>query len=89
LRNNIGGVTTYSNTTVAAGTWHRLVLHALVNGTSSSVDVSMDGITVSGLSLTGQDMGTNPVTKLQLGETATGRIYDIVFDDVTVAQSSL
>jgi chitodextrinase len=89
LRNNIGSVTTYSTRTVAAGAWHRFVLHAVVNGASGSVDVSMDGTAVPGLTLTGQDLGTNPIAKLQLGETATGRTYDIAFDDVTVSQSSL
>jgi hypothetical protein len=89
LRNNIGGVTTYSTTTVAAGAWHRFVLHVVVNGTSSSMDVAMDGVTVPGLTLTGQDLGSNLVSKLQLGENATGRTYDIAFDEVTVAQSAL
>jgi chitodextrinase len=89
LRNNIGGVTTYSNLTVSAGAWHRFVLHVIMNGTASSVDVTLDGVTVPGLTLTGQDFGTNLISKLQLGETATGRTYDIAFDDVAVAQSSL
>ncbi|OLB75399.1 MAG: hypothetical protein AUI14_21115 [Actinobacteria bacterium 13_2_20CM_2_71_6] len=89
LRNNVGGVTTYGTTTIAAGGWHRIVLHAIVNGTSSSLDVTADGTAVPGLTLTGQDLGTSPIARLQLGETATGRTYDIVFDDVTVAQSAL
>lgn len=89
LRNNIGNVTTYSTATVGAGGWHRFVLHANVNGTSSSVNVSMDGTAAPNLTLTGQNFGTNPITKLQLGETATGRTYDIVFDDVTVSQSGV
>jgi hypothetical protein len=89
LRNNVGGVTTYSTTTVAAGAWHRVVLHAIVNGTSSSLDVSLDGSPVPGLSLTGQNLGTTPIAKLQLGETSTGRTYDIVLDDVTVSATSL
>jgi hypothetical protein len=49
------------------------------------VDVSVDGVTVPGLTLTGQDFGTSPIARLQLGETTTGRTYDIVLDDVTVA----
>jgi hypothetical protein len=36
-------VTTNSGATVAVGAWHRFVLHAIVNGQSSSVDMSMDG----------------------------------------------
>jgi chitodextrinase len=89
LRNNVGGVTTYSTTTLAAGAWHRFVLHTIVNGTSSSIDVSLDGTAVPGLTLTGQNLGTSPIGKLQLGETSTGRTYDVVLDDVTVSQSSL
>jgi chitodextrinase len=89
LRNNAGGVTTNSSTVVAAGAWHRFVLHAVVNGTASSVDVSLDGTAVPGLSLTGQDLGTSAIARLQLGETTTGRTYDIALDDVTVAQQAL
>jgi hypothetical protein len=89
LRNNVAGVTTYSTTTIAAGSWHRVVLHAVVNGTASSLDVSLDGSQVPGLTLTGQNLGTTPITRLQLGETSTGRTYDVVLDDVTVSQSAL
>jgi len=89
LRNNAGGVTTNSSTVVAAGAWHRFVLHAVVNGTASSVDVSLDGTAVPGLSLTGQDLGTSAIARLQLGETTSGRTYDIALDDVTVAQQAL
>jgi hypothetical protein len=85
LRNNAGGVTTNSAMVIAPGAWHLFTLHAIVNGTSSSVDVSVDGVTVPGLTLTGQDFGTSPIARLQLGETTTGRTYDIVLDDVTVA----
>ena len=85
LRNNVGGVTTTSSTAMPTGGWHSLVLHAIINGTSSSVDVSLDGTAVPGLTLTGQNLGTNPITSLQLGETATGRTYTIDFDDVAVS----
>jgi hypothetical protein len=63
------------------------VLHVIMNGAASSVDVSLDSATVPDLALAGQNFGTNPITSLQLGETTTGRIYDIAFDDVTVAQT--
>ena len=89
LRNNIGGVTTTSTTTVAPGAWHRVVLHAIVAGTSSSIDVSLDGTPVPGLSLSGQNLGTGPIAKLQLGETATARTYDIALDEVQVSSSAL
>lgn len=89
LRNNAGGVTTNSGTVVAAGAWHRFMLHAIINGTSSSVDVSLDGTAVPGLTLAGQDLGTTPIARLQLGETTTGRTYNIVLDDLTVSQVAL
>jgi hypothetical protein len=89
LRNNVGFVTTTSTTTLAPGSWHRLVLHATIAGTSSSVDVTLDGAPVPGLSLTGQNLGTAPIGRLQLGETSTGRSYDIAFDDVAVAAEPL
>jgi hypothetical protein len=88
LRNNIGSVTTTSTTALPAGSWHQVVLHVVVNGTSSSVDVSLDGTAVPDLSLTGQNMGTNLITSLQMGDTATGRTYDIDFDDVAVSPTS-
>ena len=88
LRNNVAEVTTTSTTPVPKGGWHLLVLHAIVNGTSSSVDVSLDGTAVPGLTLTGQNLGTNPITALQLGDTSTGRTYTIDFDDLAVSTSS-
>jgi chitodextrinase len=87
LRNNAGGVTTTSATAIPTGGWHKVALHVIVNGAASSVDVSLDGATVPDLALAGQNFGTNPITSLQLGETATGRTYDIAFDDITVAQT--
>jgi hypothetical protein len=84
LRNNIGSVTTNSTTTVSIGAWHKIVLHAIVNGTSSSLDASLDSVAVPDLTLTGQNLGTTPIGRLQVGETATGRTYDIAIDDVAV-----
>ncbi len=89
LRNNVGLVTTYSSTLMPKGSWHRVVLHATINGSASSVDVSLDGTLVPGLTLTGQNLGTNPISTLQLGDNSSGRTYVIDFDDVTVSQSPL
>ena len=88
LRNNIGSVTTTSTTAMPTGGWHQVVLHLVVNGTASSVDVSLDGSPVPDLSLTGQNMGTNLMTSLQMGDTATARTYDIDFDDISVSQTA-
>jgi chitodextrinase len=88
LRNNAAGITTTSVTSMPAGSWHQVVLHALINGGSGAVDISLDGVTVSDLSLTGQNLGTNPISALQLGDNTGGRTYDIDFDDISVMQSS-
>ena len=89
LRNTVGGVTATSATVMPTGGWHRIVLHAIIGATSGSVDVSLDGTPLTDLSLTGQNLGTNPITALQLGDTSGGPAYDILFDDVAVAQSPL
>jgi hypothetical protein len=89
LRNDAGNVTTYSTTTMPAGGWHLVTLHAVVNGANSSLDVSLDGTQVPDLSLTGQNLGTSPIAMLQLGDNNTGRTYDIALDDVEVSQTSL
>lgn len=88
LRNTPGAATLTSAIAMPTGGWHQVVLHALVNGTSSSFDVSLDGTQVPDLSLPGQNLGTNPIATLQLGDTG-GGTYDIDFDDVAVAQSPL
>jgi fibronectin type 3 domain-containing protein len=88
LRNSPGAQTLTSTTVMPTGSWHRVVLHALVNGTSSSFDVSLDGTQVPDLSLTGQNLGTGPIATLQLGDTS-GGTYDIDFDDIAVSQSSI
>jgi chitodextrinase len=88
LRNNVGGVTTTSATGMATGGWHQVTLHVVIGASTGSVDVSLDGTAVSDLSLTGQNLGSNPITSLQLGDNTAGRTYDIDFDDVAVAQSA-
>jgi fibronectin type 3 domain-containing protein len=88
LRNNVGGVTTTSATAMPNGSWHQVLLHVTINGSSGSVDVALDGSPVSDLSLTGQNLGSNPITTLQLGDNTGGRTYDIDFDDVAVTQVS-
>jgi fibronectin type 3 domain-containing protein len=87
LRNNADGVTTTSTTGMPTGGWHQVVLHAIIGSSSGSVDVTLDGTPVSGLSLTGQNLGTNPINILQIGDSTSGRTYDIDFDDISVSQT--
>jgi hypothetical protein len=90
MRNNISGGTgtTTSTTMMPTGGWHSLALHLLVNATSGTADVSLDGNPVP-LSATG-NFGVNPVATFELGNAGTSTSsYDIAFDDVSVAQSLL
>jgi hypothetical protein len=87
LRNDVGGVSFSSTTTVPAGSWHLVTLHAVINGTSSSVDVSLDGTQVPDLALAGQNLGTSPAGMFQLGDNVAGHTYDVALDDVTVSQT--
>jgi len=84
LRNNIGAVTTYSSTTVANGSWRKITLHATIGDGTGRVDVQLDGVTVPGLTLTGQRLGTLPFDDLRLGDLATAAVFDIAIDDVAV-----
>ncbi len=88
LRNNQGLVTTYGTSKVLPGAWHRVMLHAVVNGTASSLDASLDGVPVPGLTLTGQNLGTTPIGRIQLGDTSTARTYDVLLDDVVASSSA-
>ena len=81
LTNDITG----SNTMlpfVAVGGWHRLVIRVVVAGASSQVTISLDGTTI----LDRQDsLGTTPVGRIYIGDPASGRTFEEIFDDVVVS----
>jgi hypothetical protein len=79
LRNDVTGTTTTSSMPVSSGAWHTLEFYASVNGSQTSV--WLDGLQVGELTGT-QSLGTAPIGYLQLGDTSTGRIFDVAFDDV-------
>ena len=89
LRNDIGAITTTSTSSVSADTWHSLELHVMVNGTASATEVWLDGVRVSDLSWAGQNWGTTPIGKVQIGEVITGRTYNVTFDDVAFDTSPI
>lgn len=82
LRNDVGGTTTTSTTPFTSAAWHSVELRLVVNGTSSSTEVWLDGTRVNDLSLSNQNWGTTPIGKVQIGEVQSGRAYSVVFDDV-------
>ena len=83
LRND-AGATSVTGPVVSLGSWHSVELHLVVNGTSSTIEVWLDGNAVSALTTQTASLGSSLLAQLQLGENQTGRTYDIAFDDVVV-----
>lgn len=69
------------NGLVTPGGWHLLQVH--VNVTVGRVDVWLDGLQISKLSRS-VSLGTTPVSKMEVGESAGARTYDVAFDDVAI-----
>ena len=84
--NDISGGSAFSTVVVNTGSWHTLQVHVRIADTASQIEVWYDGVPVSSLTRT-DALGGNPIGRLQLGENTSGLTYDIVFDDVTAAQS--
>jgi hypothetical protein len=78
LRNEVGAVNVATTTILDFGTWYVVTLHVVVAGTTSTVEVSLDGTTA--LSRT-MSLGTSAIGRLLIGTTGsvTG---DVAFDDV-------
>ena len=83
FRNDVAGTSLTSSTPVTLGTWHTLEVHVAVAGSSGQVETWLDGTSVPALSVT-QSLGTDPTGVIQLGENASGKTYDVRFDDVKV-----
>jgi Bacterial Ig domain/Calcineurin-like phosphoesterase/Fibronectin type III domain len=73
---------------ISTNQWYELQFHVVINGDLSQTEVWLDGSKVDLLSLSNQSLGTTAVGHLRLGESNTGRTYNVYFDDV-VANTSL
>jgi fibronectin type 3 domain-containing protein len=82
--NEVTGVTTVGPA-ISAGSWHELEVHILINGTSSLVEVWLDGTRV--ISKT-DSLGTTPVGRVYIGDPASGRTFDYAFDNEIISTSS-
>lgn len=83
-RNDIAATTTTSETVVTSGVWHELQVHVLINGTAGGTEVWLDGTRITDLSQT-QDLGTTAIGRIQLGESSSGRTYDVAFDEIALS----
>lgn len=82
-RNDAGSVSRSSTTVVSKNAWHDLQVHVRINGASSQTEVWLDGTKITALSRTDESMGTTAIGRIQIGDNATGRSFDVAFDNVS------
>jgi len=82
--NEVTGVTTVGPS-IALGTWHELEAHVVIAGSSSQVDIWLDGTRTVGKT---DSLGTSAVGRVYIGEPATGRTFDMTLDDVVVSTAA-
>ncbi len=83
FHNDVTATNTTSATQILPGSgWHALELHLLVNDTSSTIEVWLDGSPVTDLTTTAASLGTTPVGRLQIGDVQTARTYTVAYDQV-------
>jgi arylsulfatase A-like enzyme len=80
------GTSITSDSVVTKGIWHELQVRAFIDGATSATAVWLDGTKVGTLTRT-LPLGTTPVGRVQMGGSATGRTYDVAFDDVVVSDA--
>lgn len=85
-RNDVAGVSVLSTVAVSTGAWHELQLHVNIAGATGLTETWLDGTKVDALSRT-ENLGTVAVGRLQIGDNATPRTYDLVLDDVAASLS--
>jgi fibronectin type 3 domain-containing protein len=82
IRNEVTSAAVTSTTAVSAGKWHTVQGRLQVAGTSGQTDVWLDGVKVATLTTTA-NFGTTPIGRVEIGDTATNRTYDVAYDEVT------
>jgi chitodextrinase len=77
-RNEVTGAN-FTTVNVDYGAWHDIRAHISVSGSSSLIELWYDGTKIV---TSTQNLGTTPIGKLELGNSVTGRTYDLRFDNV-------
>jgi hypothetical protein len=85
-RNEHALVNTCSTVSPSKGAWHTALVHLTVNGLASAVEVWLDG---TKLITKTDDLGTAGVGRIELGDSASGKTFDVVLDDVVVDTNAL
>jgi PKD repeat protein len=87
-RNDVTGATRTSATAIAMGQWYTAQVHLRVNGTNSEIEVWLDGLRVDALSKT-DSFGSTPIGRIELGDNATNKTYDLAFDEVVADTAAI
>ena len=85
-RNDVAGTSTVSTRSITANEWHAVQIHLHVAGEAGAAEVWFDGSRIDDLSKS-ESLGITPVGRVQLGENASGRSYDVAFDEVKLDTS--
>jgi hypothetical protein len=88
LRNDVTGVTALSGRTVSADSWHAIETKVVINGTSSVIQVWLDGIDQTALDSIATNLGITNVGQVMIGDT-NARTLDAFWDDVAVADARI
>jgi chitodextrinase len=83
-RNEVAGTLSTSGTTITPNAWHEAELHVLVNDTSSTVEVWLDGVSVFSAT---EPLSTVPISRIELGDPSANRTFDVRFDDLLASGS--
>jgi hypothetical protein len=75
-----------SATRVTLGSWHELQARLTIDGANGRVRVWLDGYAVEDMSNT-ENFGSEPIGRIQFGESLSYRSFNVVFDEVVVATS--
>jgi hypothetical protein len=85
-RNELGLVNSCSGVSPSKGAWHTALVHVIVNGAASTVEVWLDG---TKLISKADSLGTAGVGRIELGDSASGKTFDVALDDVVVDAGAL
>jgi len=88
LRNDVTGVAILSGHQVSLDAWHSIETKVVINGTSSTIQVWLDGTDQTALDSTATNLGTANVGQVMLGDT-NPRTTDAFWDDVAVAAARI
>jgi hypothetical protein len=83
-----GGSTFTSTTSVVKSTWNELELRSAINGGAGETEVWFNGQRIDALARS-VNLGTAQIARVEIGDTATTRTFDIAVDDVLVSTGQI